>query len=169
MTSDDRMTWGLILEVLDVLERHGYHSGDHQHTGQAVGVIGDLAHVYEGTQDTDPGSYAVQVPELAQAAVARPGPAAEQDAVTIASAEAKTLLAALDAAADYKRDRAETCAACADQSCPACESRLHDAEAYDRLAARILQTAHAEPGMQPEPGGVPRSESHPAADKEAGQ
>jgi hypothetical protein len=169
MTSDDRMTWGLILEVLDVLERHGYHSRDHQHTGQAVGVISGLARVYDGTQDTYPGSYAVQVPDLAQAAVARPGPAAEQDAVTIAPAEAKTLLAALDAAADYKRDRAETCADCADQSCPACESRLQDAQAYDRLAARMLQAAQAEPGRQPGPGGVPRSELHPAADKEAGQ
>ena len=25
MTSDDRFTWGLIVDVFDVLERHGYH------------------------------------------------------------------------------------------------------------------------------------------------
>ena len=37
MTSDDRLTWGLITDVLDVLERHGYHRHDNQHTGQAIG------------------------------------------------------------------------------------------------------------------------------------
>ena len=35
MTSDDRMTWTSSIEVLDVLERHGYHQSDNQHTGQA--------------------------------------------------------------------------------------------------------------------------------------
>jgi hypothetical protein len=34
MTSDERMTWGLIAEVLGVLERHGYH----QHA-QGLGLI----------------------------------------------------------------------------------------------------------------------------------
>ena len=57
MTSDDRMTWGLILEVLDVLERHGYHQHDHQHTGEAIGLISDLTHVYEGARDAPYGTY----------------------------------------------------------------------------------------------------------------
>ena len=57
MTSDNRMTWGLILDVLDVLERHGYRQHDHQHTGQAFGVIGDLARIYEGTRDAPYGTY----------------------------------------------------------------------------------------------------------------
>ena len=43
-------------------------------------------------------------------------------------------LAALDDAAQYKRDRAETCADCADQSCTTCQWRLHAADAYDQLA-----------------------------------
>jgi hypothetical protein len=51
MTSDDRLTSGLILDVLDVLERHGYHPYDNQHTGQAIGAILDLAYVYDGTRD----------------------------------------------------------------------------------------------------------------------
>ena len=42
MTSDNRMTWDLILEVFDVLERHGYHESDNRHTGQAGRVIRDL-------------------------------------------------------------------------------------------------------------------------------
>jgi hypothetical protein len=51
MTSDDRMTWGLIRDMFDVLERHGYRRHDKQHTAQAIGVIFDLASLYEGTRD----------------------------------------------------------------------------------------------------------------------
>ena len=39
------------------------------------------------------------------------------------------------------RDRAEMCTDCPDQSCPACQSRLHDAQAYDHLADQMLQSA----------------------------
>jgi hypothetical protein len=34
MSSDDRFTWGFIFDVFDVLERHGYHKYDNQHTGR---------------------------------------------------------------------------------------------------------------------------------------
>ena len=54
MTGDDRITWGLILDVLDVLERHGYHQYDNQHAGRAIGMIFDLAYVYEGARETRP-------------------------------------------------------------------------------------------------------------------
>ena len=47
MTSDDRLTWGFITDVLDVLERHGYHRGDHEHTGHAIGLISDVARIDE--------------------------------------------------------------------------------------------------------------------------
>ena len=57
MTSDDRFTWGLIIGVLDVLERHGYHRYDNQHTGQAFGMIFDLAYVYDGTRDATYGTH----------------------------------------------------------------------------------------------------------------
>ena len=81
------------------------------------------------------------------------------------------MLAALDIAADYKRDRAEMCTDCPDQSCPACQTRLHDARAYDQMADQMLQAAEAAPAAhhgQAEPAGPPR-QSRLAADKEAGQ
>lgn len=53
MTCGYRITWGLVIDVLDVLERHGYHRYDNQHTGQAVLLIGDLATAYTG-RDTQP-------------------------------------------------------------------------------------------------------------------
>jgi hypothetical protein len=46
---DPRFTWGLIMDVFDVLERHGYRKGDDRHTGRAIGILGDLVETYEGT------------------------------------------------------------------------------------------------------------------------
>ena len=81
------------------------------------------------------------------------------------------MLAALDIAADYKRDRAEMCTDCPDQSCPDCQTRLHDAQAYDQMADHMLQAAEAAPAAhhgQTEPASPPRQPGL-AADKEAGQ
>jgi hypothetical protein len=98
MTSDDRFTWGLITDVLDVLERHGYHRHDNQHTGQALEVIFDLAYVYEGTRDISPGTYLQPAPLALHPA---PGPSApDADAVILTDAEVSTVVAALDIAAD---------------------------------------------------------------------
>ena len=63
--------------------------------------------------------------------------------VIVSADQAKTLLAALDDAAEYKRDRAATCADCADQSCTTCHQRLRAADAYDQIAAQIIQAAEA--------------------------
>lgn len=49
-TGNDRFQWGLVLEVFDVFERHGYRRGDDAHVGRAVGLLGDLLDVYEGGQ-----------------------------------------------------------------------------------------------------------------------
>jgi hypothetical protein len=170
MTSDDRLTSGLILDVLDVLERHGYHRYDNRHTVQAVGTILGLAHVYDGTRDVSYGYYAPSAPHVG------PGPSGPEadDAVILTDAEVSTVVAALDIAADYKRDRAAACADCADQSCLTCQSRLRDAEAYDQVAAQMLQTAEVARtanSAQPEPSGPPppARQPHSAADKEAGQ
>ena len=72
MTSDDRLTWGFITDVLDVLERHGYHRGDNEHTGQAIGLIRDVARIYEGTLDAPRGGYVV-VPSSQPTAPQPPG------------------------------------------------------------------------------------------------
>jgi hypothetical protein len=169
MTSDDRLTSGLILDVLDVLERHGYHRYDNRHTGQAVGAILDLAYVYDGTRDVSAGYYPPPTPH------AGPGPSSREadDAVILTGAEVTTVTAALDIAADYKRDRAAACADCADQSCLTCQSRLRDAGAYDQMATQMLQTAkvaRTANSAQPEPGSPrPARQSQLTADREAGQ
>ena len=150
MTDDDRLTWDLILEVLDVLERHGYHRSDNQHTGQAIGLIRDVARIYEGTLDAPLGGYVV-VPS-SQPTAPQPPARPSQDAVIVSAGEVKTLLAALDDAAEYKRDRAETCADCAGQSCTTCQWRLQAAGTYDQMAGQMIHAAEASAARQRAPG-----------------
>jgi len=168
MTEDARMTWDLIFEVLDVLDRHGYRRSDNQHTAQTVGLLGDLARTYEGTMDAPRDAHVV-IPPPAQAAAQPPG----HDAVVLSAAEVKTIVAALDEAALYKRDRVATCADCADQSCGTCQWRLQAASAYDQLTTRLLETVAvppADPGRPPGPERISGSSAQPhQADKEAGQ
>ena len=64
-------------------------------------------------------------------------------AVIVSADQVKLLLAALDDAAEYKRDRAATCADCTEQPCTTCQWRLHAADAYDQLAAQMIQAAEA--------------------------
>ena len=171
MTDDQRMTWGFILDVLNVLEEHGYHRYDNLHTGEAVGLIWDLARVYDGTLDTRASAY-VAIPSPSQPA-ARPPGRADQHAVLVSAAEARTIMAALDVASDYKRDRTAACAECADQSCLSCQTRLRDADAYDRLTAHLLETAatsRSAASRPSQPDRTPDVSAQPhAADKEAGQ
>ena len=166
--ADERLTWGFIIEVLDVLERHGYHRSDSEHTGQAIGLIRHVARIYEGTLDA-PVAGSVVVPSSPPTAPQQPAPPG-RDAVIVPADEVKTLLAALDDAAEYKRDRAASCADCAGQSCTTCQWRLQTAGAYDQLAGRMIHTAEASapqhaPGHPAPPSGGP----HMATDKEAGQ
>ena len=49
--SDHRIGLDLFTDVLDVLHRHGFARGDDEHAGRAIFLIGDLARIYEGTQD----------------------------------------------------------------------------------------------------------------------
>jgi hypothetical protein len=77
-------------------------------------------------------------------------------------------VAALDIAADYKRDRAAACADCTSQSCPTCQSRLQHARAYERLAAHLIQATDASTtATTSDPG--PVSQPQPTADREVGQ
>jgi hypothetical protein len=159
--TDNRMGVPLITEILDVLDRHGYTRGDNAHTARAIVLISDLAHIYQGSQDHPFGPYTGEIPSRTEPPAPEP---ASQDPIRMAAGEVKTVLVALDIAADYQRDRAELCADCTSQTCPACESRLRDARAYDRLNAQLSQQAQASPAAtarHPEPG--------PAADREAGQ
>jgi hypothetical protein len=167
--SDHRIGLDLFNDVLDVLDRHGFARGDDEHAGRAIFLIGDLARIYEGTQDHPFGPTINPAPSP-QIAPEPPGPDS-RDAVTVPVSELKAVLLALDTAADDLRDQVELCTHCPDQSCPACQSRLRDAHAYDQLAVRILRPAEAAPAAhhgQIEPA-EPARQSGPAADKEAGQ
>jgi hypothetical protein len=169
MTNDDRFTWGLIIEVFDLLERHHYRRRDSEHTGQAIGLIRHRARIYEGTLDAPSGGYLV-VPSSPPTAPQPPGPPG-QDAVIVSADQITTLLAALDNAAGYKRDRAETCADCADQSCTSCQWRLQAADTYDQMAGRMIYAAEPSAARQHAPGHpAPPSADPPAATgREAGQ
>ena len=160
--TDNRTGVPLITDILDVLDRHGYTRSDNAHTARAILLISDLAHIYEGSQDHPFGPYIDEIPP-ARAEPAPPQPAS-QDVIPIPPGDVKTLLAALDIAADYQRDHAELCVDCTGQTCPTCESRLRDAQAYDHLCAQLIQAAEASAtatASNPEPA--------PAADREAGQ
>ena len=81
------------------------------------------------------------------------------------------MFAALDIAADDKRYRVEMCPDCPDQSCPACQTHLRDAQAFDQMADRMLQAARTAPAAHHGHAEPPDPPSQPslAADKEAGQ
>jgi hypothetical protein len=171
--NDSRHTWGLIIDVLDVLEQHGYHQADDQHTGRAVGLVGDLARIYEGAQEAPAGAYLVPAPQPRQADSDRPAPTTSSSTEAIAGAGMHTILSALDVAADYKRDRAECCADCADQSCGICQHRLDAARAYESLAVRLVRAMDAatpeKPPPQAEVGTLgQRGQPEAATDREAG-
>jgi hypothetical protein len=164
MTSDHRITPGLITNALDALERHGYARSDDLHADRAIGLIGDLACIYEGTQDHPATAYPIAMPLSPPAS---PVPS-RHDAVTLTRADAGTVFAASDIAADDKRYRVEMCPDCPDQSCPDCQTHLRDARAFDQMADYMLQAAQAAPAAaasQPGPDRGPQA----AAGREAGQ
>ena len=135
----DRMS--LIIDLLGVLDRRGDARSDNEHTAWATLLITDLARIYESALNHSLGPHMNEMPP-SQPEPAPPEPVGH-DAVIVTAGQVKTLLTALDIAADYKRDRAETCADCTGQSCLTCRSRLQDAQAYDHLAAQLIQAAEA--------------------------
>jgi hypothetical protein len=167
MTSDHRIAPGLIHDILDALDRHGYARGDDRRAGRAAGLIGDLARIWAGTQDHPAGAHLITVPS-SRPAQPGPGGQAASDGVVLADRDISTVVAALDLAAGYQRDRAEMCAECLGRSCAACQTRIRDARAYDGMAGRLAwaaQAAQAATASQHEPDPPPE----PTADKEAGQ
>jgi hypothetical protein len=159
------MNLDLITGMIGLLDRHGYTRGDKEHTGRAILLLGDMARIYEGSQDHPFGPSTGEIPPRPEPVPPEP---ATRDAVTVPPGEVKTLISALIIAADHKRDRAGICADCADQSCPACEWRLRDAQAYDRAHVQLLQSADAwaaasHPNPPPSPRRSRRLASDPAA------
>jgi hypothetical protein len=164
MTSDHRITPRLITDVLDALDRHGYARSDDLHAGRAIGLIGDLACIYEGTQDQPATAYPIAMPLSPPAS---PVPS-RHDAVTLTRADASTVFAAADIAADDKSYRVVMCPDCPDQSCPDCQTHLRDARAFDQMADRMLQAAQAAPAAAASKPGPDRG-PQAAAGREAGQ
>ncbi len=175
--TDHRIGLDLFNDVLDVLHRHGFAHGDDQHAGRAIFLICDLARIYEGSQDHPYGPSITQASYLP--APERPGPEPEPglsvpeddlDAVTFTHAEVRTVLTSLDLAADWKRDRADMCADCADQSCFACQLRLRVARSYDQLGGQPVIGEQAARNLRRQAElHAPPSQPGLAADKEAGQ
>jgi len=143
MTSDDRPAGNLFPDIAGVLERHGYRRSGNYHVDQVIRAVSDLTRTCEGTE-------------------------AAPDAVVVSGAEALTVFAALDIAADDKRYRVEMCPDCPDQSCPACQTHLRDAQAFDQMADRMLQAAQVTSAAGASRPALDRW-SQPAADREAGQ
>ena len=115
-----------------------YARSDDEHTGRAIVLISDPAHIYQGSLDHSFGHCIGGIPPRTDPPA--PGPAS-QVTVLITVSEVTIILAALDIAADYQRDRAGLCADCTGQTCPACESRQRDAQAYDHLSAQLIRAA----------------------------
>jgi ferredoxin len=166
MTDGPRQTHRLVTEILTVLERHGHHAHDAQHADQAVAMIADLTAVYDGTRDVPASTGRHAAPRL-YPEQARP------DSLVVTGADVNAVFAALELAAEYKRHLIETCAGCDDQSCNVCRVRLDDAEAFDRLADRLLRhrmVARPADRSPLEPGGPGDSPGQTSSDgKEAGE
>ena len=140
-------------------DRSSYARSDDEHTGRAIVLISDPAHIYQGSLDHSFGPCIGGIPPRTDPPAPEP---ASQVTVLITVSEVTIVLAALDIAADYQRDRVGLCADCTGRICPACESRLRDAQAYDHLSAQLIQAAqapsaatarHSGPGPGRRPGG----------------
>ena len=134
---------GLIPDILDVLERHGYAARQPAHRpGRRL-----ISYLASSTKAPRPTlrPYHQRPPRRIQAR-----PAGKR--TELRPARSQHRLAALDIAAEYKRDLAETCADCSDQSCITCQYRLKDAQVYDRLAAQLYRPLR-QPGLAREPEG----------------
>ena len=174
MAADDRWTLDFILEFLDVLERHGYHHHDNLHTSRTVGLLRDLARIYEGTQETPASTYAAEMPSDPQPGTGPPGPRADRDAVIVSATDTGIIAAALGEAADCKRDRADDLRRLRGpvlRHLPVAPPRRRNLRPPGHPDAPGRRGLQGRPGRQPTPGSAYPALSQPeaAADKEAGQ
>jgi hypothetical protein len=134
MSGEERFTMGLVIEVLDVLDRHGYRKADDQHTGRAIGLLGDVAKIYAGERDEP-----VALPYHPQAEDAPLNPAGK-----VLTPERLIVLTALDDAIAFRTERAGAyCADCRESPAELCESHQDDLDTADtyRTVARELGEA----------------------------
>ena len=164
MTSDHRVTPGLIHDILDALERHGYYRSDDLHADRAIGLIGDLACIYEGTQDhpapPTPSRCRRRRPPTPDPAATTPSPS---PAPTPAPCSPRWISPPTTSAT------ASRCAPTAPTGpAPTARPTCTTSEAFDQMADRMLQAAQAAPAASASQPG-PDRRSQPAADREAGQ
>ena len=144
MTSDHRVTPGLIHDILDALERHGYYRSDDLHADRAIGLIGDLACIYEGTQDHPPRlPITCRRPPTPDPAATTPSPS---PAPTPAPCSPRRISPPTTSAT------ASRCAPTAPTS-PAPTARPTSAtpQAFDQMADRMLRAAQAAPAASSQP------------------
>jgi len=60
-----KVSWGLIIDTLDVFERHGFTQLDDAHTGRAIGYLRDVVRIYSGELDQPAGPSGATLPDLA--------------------------------------------------------------------------------------------------------
>ena len=155
MTSDHRVTPGLIHDILDALERHGYYRSDDLHADRAIGLIGDLACIYEGTQD-----HPARLPQDRTPATT---------AITLHPRRRQHRRSPRRISPPTTSATAPRCAPTAPTSpAPPARPTSGTPEAFDQMAGRMLQAAQAAPAAAASQPG-PDRRSQPAADREAGQ
>ena len=166
MTSDVRLTWGFITDVPDVLKRHGYRPTGNEHTGQAIGLIPDVARIYDGTLDVPRGGYVVvAILPAGRSPAARttcPGRLSRPGQDPARGAGRRRRIQARPGR-DLRRLRRPTLHHLANGACTA--------GAYDHLAEHMTQAAEAAGPRQtpPSPAAPGTGGPHPSAGREAGQ
>ena len=170
MTDDDRLTWGFIhrrprrpgTPRLPPQRQRAHRPGHRAHPRRGPDLRG-----HPGRSPAAATSWCRHPRRPHRSRPARPA----RTPSSSRPAEVKTLLAALDDAAEYKRDRAETCADCAGQSCTTCQWRLQAADAYDQMAGQMIQPPRPPPpgSARPATRRLASAGPHAAADPEAGQ
>ncbi|HUZ24193.1 MAG TPA: hypothetical protein VMV07_10565 [Streptosporangiaceae bacterium] len=83
-TDSPKVSWGLVIDTLDVFERHGFRKSDDAHLGRAVALLRDVVRIYSGELDqpigpgiSQPGGGWISGPSIGPSGAPRdPGPGA---------------------------------------------------------------------------------------------
>ena len=146
MTDDQRLTWGFILEVLDVLERHGYRRSDSEHPARPSGSSATWPGSTRAPWTLRAGRY-VTVLVIPAGGTSRPDPHRPGRRHRLRPDRGHDPSAALDDAAEYS-GTGRTCADCGRPVLPTCQQRLQAADTYDQIAGRMIHAAEASAARQ---------------------